>query len=263
MSTESISRLAEAVTCTPAACEILDWDSKFFGTRIARVLGHRVDRHKIAEILRAVREESIQCVYFLADPEPGTLRIAENNGFRLVDVRVTLAARLLPSHGGTWEGQGVREVEVADMPVIREIAAQSHTDSRFYRDVRFPRDLCGELYRIWITRSCHGCADVVLVAEHESRAAGYVSCRLKANGVGEIDLVGVDPSARNMGLGGKLVRHALRWFQEHEAQEVTVATQGSNITALRLYQKCGFLTTRMQHWFHYWREFPEKEDATW
>jgi dTDP-4-amino-4,6-dideoxy-D-galactose acyltransferase len=261
MTTESISRLAEAVSCTPAACEILDWDSKFFGVRIARVIGHRMDREKAAEVLRAVREESIHCVYFLADPEPATTQIAERSGFHLVDVRVTLAARLLSSHGGLWQGDGVREVDVADIPTIREIAARSHTDSRFYRDGCFPRDLCDELYRIWITRSCHGCADAVLVAEHESRPAGYVSCHLKGDGRAEIGLVGIDENARNKGLGGKLVRHALRWFQEREVQEVTVATQGSNIAALRLYQKCGFLTRAMQLWFHYWREFPDKEDA--
>ena len=259
VTTEPIIRLAEAVSCTPAACEILDWDSKFFGVRIARVIGHRMDRQKIAEVLRVVREEAIHCVYFLADPEPATTQIAECNGFQLVDMRVTLGARLLSSHGGMWQEDGVREVEVADIPAIREIATHSHTDSRFYRDGRFSQDLCDELYRIWITRNCHGCADAVLVAEHESRPAGYVSCHLKGDGRAEIGLVGIEESARNAGLGAKLVRHALRWFQEREVQDVTVATEGSNIAALRLYQQCGFLTAAMQLWFHYWHEFPDKE----
>lgn len=261
MTTETISRLAAAVSLTPASCEILDWDSKFFGVRIARVIGHQLDRQKAAEIVRAVREDAIQCTYFLASPDPATVRIAERTGFQLVDVRVTLAARLLPSHGGTWQDHGVREVDAADIPVIREIAAHSHMDSRFYRDGHFPPDLCAELHRIWITRNCHGCADAVLVGEHESRPAGYVSCRLKPNGVGEIDLIAVDPSARNIGMGRKLVGHALRWFQEQEVQEVAVATQGSNSAALRLFQRCGFLTTGMQFWFHYWPEFLEKATA--
>jgi dTDP-4-amino-4,6-dideoxy-D-galactose acyltransferase len=261
MTTESISRLAEAVSCTPAACEILDWDSKFFGVRIARVIGHRMDPQKIAEVLRAVREESIQCVYFLAGTEPASTRIAERNGFHLVDVRLTMAARLLTSHGGMWQGDDVREVDAADMPAIREISTRSHTDSRFHRDGRFPRELCDELYRIWITRNCHGCADVVLVAEHESLPAGYVSCHLKGDGRGEIGLMGVDENARSSGLGGKLVRHALRWFQEREVQDVTVVTEGTNIAALRLYQQCGFTATAMQLWFHYWHEFRDKENG--
>jgi ribosomal protein S18 acetylase RimI-like enzyme len=258
VASESISRLAEAVSCTPAACEILDWDSKFFGVRIARVIGHRMDQQKMAEVLRAVREESIQCVYFLAGTEPATTHIAESNGFHLVDVRITLAARLLVSHGGMWQGDGVREVEAGDMSAIREIATRSHSGSRFHRDGRFPRDLCDELYRIWITRNCHGCADAVLVAEHESHAAGYVSCHLKGVGHGEIGLLGVDESAAGVGLNVKLVRHALRWFQEHEVEDVTVATEASNVGTLRLYQQCGFLATATQLWFHYWRPFADK-----
>lgn len=258
MTTETISRLAAAVSLTPASCEILDWDSKFFGLRIARVIGHRMDRQKAAEVLRSAREDAIQCIYFLANPEPATVRIAERTGFNLVDVRITLAARLLTSHGGMWQEDGVREVDAADIPLVREIAAQSHTDSRFHRDGRFPPDLCAELYRIWITRNCHGCADAVLVAEHESRPAGYVSCHLKPDRTGEIGLVGMDANASRTGLGAKLLRHALRWFQEREVEDVTVVTEGSNIAALRLYQQCGFLTTGMQLWFHCWPEFLEK-----
>lgn len=252
MTSDSISRLAQAVTCTPAMCEFLEWDSQFFGVRVARVKGHRLDAQQAANVLRELREESIDCAYFLADPEPDTIRIAERNAFQLTDVRMTLAARLVETYAGPWIGDGVREAEYTDIPVLREIAAHSHTDSRFYRDGHFPRERCDELYRTWITKSCHGYADVVLVAEHESRPAGYIACRLRAEGAGEISLVGISESARKLGLGVRLVRHALCWFREREVGEVTVVTQGSNIAAQRLYQKCGFVSSAMQLWFHYW-----------
>jgi len=252
MSTESISQLATAVTCTTPVLDILDWDSKLFGVRIARVTGHELDQQKTAAIRRAMREESIECAYFLADPEPDTIRTAESNGFQLVDIRVTLAARLLENYTGPWQGDGVRESEHTDIPALREIAAQSHTDTRFYRDGRFERKQCDELYRTWITKSCHGYADIVMVAEHESRPVGYVTCHLKEDGSGEIGLMGVDSSVRKLGLGEKLVRRALCWFHEREAQDVTVVTQGSNIAAQRLYQRCGFASRALQLWFHCW-----------
>ena len=202
MSTESITQLAAAVTCTPPVMEILDSDSKLFGVRIARVTGHDLDQQKAAAILRTMREESIQCAYFLADPEPNTIRMAESSGFQLADIEVTLAARLLERYTGPWQGDGVRESEHTDIPALRDIAARSHTDSRFYRDGRFSRELSDELYRTWITKSCHGYADIVMVTEHESRPVGYVTCHLKEDGSGEIGLMGVDSSVRKLGFGG-------------------------------------------------------------
>ena len=59
---------AAALQSSPATtgvCEFLDWDSKFFGIRIARVTGHRLDAERATEIARAVRDQSIDCLYFL------------------------------------------------------------------------------------------------------------------------------------------------------------------------------------------------------
>jgi len=92
----------------------------------------------------------------------------------------------------------------------------------------------------------------VLVAEHDARPAGYISCHLKQDGSGQIGLVGVDDGARNLGLGRQLVQSALGWFREHEAREVTVVTQGNNVAAQRLYQSSGFLTSAVQLWYHLW-----------
>jgi dTDP-4-amino-4,6-dideoxy-D-galactose acyltransferase len=232
--------------------ESLDWDSRFFGVRIARATGHQLNLERAAAIIDEVRAQSIDCLYFLAHPERHTIRLAEQHGFDLVDVRVTLAARILSTYAGTWQDDGVREAEPADIPALRELASRSHTDSRFYQDGRFPVFLCDELYRVWIEKSCHGYADVVLVAEHDSRPAGYVSCHLKGDGSGQIGLLGVEGGLKSLGLGRKMVRHALCWFQEHEVRDVTVVTQGGNITRQRMYEKCGFLTSATQLWYHFW-----------
>ena len=237
---------------TAAVCEYLNWDSGLFGIRIGRIVGNQLNEERAEEISRWSHQHALDCLYFLADLDDSTVRVAEQRGYRLVDIRTTLEARLLGSYSGKWDEDGVREAVPGDIPALREIAGKSHTDSRFYRDGRFPRHLCDELYRIWIEKSCRGYADIVLVAEHDSRPAGYVSCHLKEDGSGQIGLVGVDSQARNLGLGKKLVRHAMCWFLEHEAREVTVVTQGNNVTAQRLYQRSGFLTRAAQLWYHFW-----------
>lgn len=237
---------------TTGVCEFLDWDSKFFGLRIARVNGHRLDEERVVEIARVVCDQSIDCLYFLAEPERATIRLAEEHGFQLINVRVTLAARVLTTYAGTWNDDGVREAAPADIPVLREIASRSYTNSRFYQDGRFPAFLCDQMYRSWIEKSCHGLADIVLVAEQESRPAGYVCCHLRGDGSGQIGLMGAAGGMKNQLVTRQLVHHALCWFQEREVREVTVVTQGSNITAQRLYQRSGFMTRGTQLWYHFW-----------
>jgi ribosomal protein S18 acetylase RimI-like enzyme len=235
-----------------SACEYLDWDSRFFGLRIARVNGNRLDPVRVAQILDWSRQQPPDCLYFLADLDTATIRLAEQQGFRLVDIRATLAARLPNTHSEKWSSADIREAVPEDIPALREIAGTSHRDTRFYQDGGFPRHLCDELYRVWIEKSCRGDADIVLVAEYNSRPAGYIACNLNQKGSGQIGLVGVDQEARSLGLGRRLVQHSLCWFQQHEAREVIVVTQGNNVAAQRLYQQCGFLTSAVQLWYHLW-----------
>ena len=101
----------------------------------------------------------------------------------------------------------------------------------------------------------------MLVAEQDARPAGYIVCHLQDDGSGRIGLMGTEGGARSPGLGTRLLHRALSWFHEREVRDVTVATQGSNVAAQRLFQKCGFLTTRMQLWYHLWPAFDARENG--
>jgi dTDP-4-amino-4,6-dideoxy-D-galactose acyltransferase len=243
---------SQKFSTSTSVCEFLEWDSKFFGIRIARVAGHRLDEERTAEIALASRDQSLDCIYFLAEPERETVQLAELQGFQLINIRVTLAARLLNTYAGTWNDDGIREAAPEDIPALREIAGHSCTDSRFYQDGRFPAFLCDEMYRGWIEKSCHGYADIVLVAEQDARPAGYICCHLKEDGSGQIGLMGATGGMKNQAVVRQLVHHALCWFQEREVRDITVVASGSNITAQRLYQRSGFLTRGTQLWYHLW-----------
>jgi dTDP-4-amino-4,6-dideoxy-D-galactose acyltransferase len=239
---------------TPSAvCKYLDWDSRFFGVRIGQVQGSRLDSEFLRRVIDYAQRESLECLYFLADFDANTIHLAEQADFHLVDVRLTLEARPgdidLTGHSDDL----VRQALPQDIPLLRDIAASSHTDSRFYKDPNFSRHLCDEMYRVWIEKSCTGGAEVVLVANHDSRPAGYISCHVHAGGQGQIGLVGVAPDARNMGIGRMLLQRALCWFHGRRIAEVIVITQGSNVGAQRLYQKSGFRSRNLQLWYHFWR----------
>jgi dTDP-4-amino-4,6-dideoxy-D-galactose acyltransferase len=239
-------------------CQQLDWDSQFFGLTVARATNTTLTPASTAAILSWCEAHGVNCLYFLADAnDAATVRLAEDNGFRLVDVRMTLGRRL-EGVSTSWIGKtadDIRLSNVNDIPALRAIARTNHQDSRFYFDSNFPRQQCDALYETWIDKSCRGYAQAVMVVEAQDKVVGYISCHLSAQNQGQIGLSGIAAVYRGRGLGQKLVNAALRWFVHQDVNQVDVVTQGRNHQAQRLYQRCGFLTQRLELWYHRW--FPQ------
>jgi dTDP-4-amino-4,6-dideoxy-D-galactose acyltransferase len=187
---------------TAEPCEFLPWDTSFFGLRIARVVGHRFDPQRVEAVLEWCTTHEIEYLHFLATLDhQETIRLAEDHGFRLVDVRVTLQCSIgdrAPRHGSARpRGGPVRPSRPRDIPILQKIARTSYGDSRFCFDPCFPVESCDALYDTRIKRGCEGYADAVLVAEMDARPAGYVSCHLLDDEPrGQIGLVGVASQAR-------------------------------------------------------------------
>ena len=236
---------------TEPICTLLEWDTEFFGHRIFRLQQKRLNEELVDGVLRRCRAESVDCLYYLAEADDAeSLRVAQDAGFRLVDIRATLSWTGGEASPGT-PSTFVRAAETEDIPELERIASTVHRGTRFFADPRFSGK-APSLYRTWISTSVRGHADFVLVAKVDGRPAGYVTGKEGGGGVGHIGLCGVDASARGHGLGRALVEQALRWFYEHGRREVYVVTQGRNIAARRLYERCGFLTSSVELWFHRW-----------
>ncbi len=240
------------MTSSPPTLRVLDWDSLFFGRRIATIVGAPRDADDLTAVIAAANAQGVECVYLLSDLEDlAAIRAIESAGARLVDVRMTFE-RGLAALGQPGAREGIRTAEPVDVPALRALAATSHGSSRFYADGRFPRDLCDEMFATWIERSCGGWADTVQVADADGRVSGYTTGHVRENGRGEIGLVAVDSRAQGQGLGAKLVTATLHVLRDRGATNVTVVTQGRNIAAQRLYQAQGFRTQRVQTWHHLW-----------
>jgi dTDP-4-amino-4,6-dideoxy-D-galactose acyltransferase len=233
-------------------CTYLDWDSKFFERRIARLNRLRLDDAMVAETLAWCDANRIDCLYFLADSDhPQTPRLAQANDFSLTDVRVTFERALAQPESADIVPDGVRLAREDDLSLLRAIARTGHRDTRFYFDEHFDRTKCDLLYETWIENSFRGFAQAVLVAVVDRAPAAYLTCHLKGQ-ESQIGLVGVDPSHQGKGLGTKLVQHFLSWSRGQDASRATVVTQGRNIPAQRLYQRSGFATASLQLWYHRW-----------
>jgi dTDP-4-amino-4,6-dideoxy-D-galactose acyltransferase len=203
-----------------------------------------------ADLVACSDSENIKCLYFLCEcDDANTLSVAEDVGFRVVDVRMILDATVPDDSRIVYSD--VRPSKPEDLPALRRIAGISHQTSRFYFDEQFPKGACDLLYETWIEKSCQGWADIVLVAAKQKGACGYITCHLE-NGTGRIGLFAVAPEVQNQGLGRLLLHASLCWFKERGCRTVQVTTQGRNVLAQRVYQAAGFRTAAVHLWLHRW-----------
>jgi len=236
-------------------CTMLAWDSEFFGRSIARFDGACYTRADAAATRRFCTEHGIDCVYILLDAtDRAGIAAAHDCGATFVDVRMTFETP--QASAGDPSGPdvpgGIRPATEDDLPKMRRLAATSHRHSRFYADSHFDADRVDLLYQTWIEKSCHGGADAVFVIDAAGEAAGYVTCHLGDDATGRIGLIAVRPDLRGRGTGARLLRAVDGWFNGAGCRSWRVATQASNVPALRVYESYGLRTAAVQVWFHLW-----------
>jgi ribosomal protein S18 acetylase RimI-like enzyme len=235
-----------------------EWDSDFFGVRIATVAARELNEDVAAAVLDWARANRIACLYYLAGAgDAASIRHAQDHGFRLVDIRLTMSRRVDSPPLPAIAGERVRHATDADAAPLERIARESHTNTRFHADAGFDPDRSRELYAIWIRDSITGrLADRVLVVDEPDGPAGYVALRLDASGTGHIALIAVSATRRGQGHGERLVVEGIRWLASRGASRVEVITQGAEADSIRFYERCGFSVLRVELWFHRWLDPP-------
>ena len=132
-------------------CRILDFDTEFFGLRIGRISHDSPGREEFRRALSWCRDRGVRCLYFLC---PSTALesalAAAQAGFELIDLRVSLFAKLEKGPRPAAGEAPTRLARLEDLPALRELAGTQFRETRFWTDQRFPRDRAAELYRLWI-----------------------------------------------------------------------------------------------------------------
>ena len=220
---------------------------------------NHIDAENIKSILHWCESNRIDCLYFLTEAEDLTsIRTAEDNKFRLVQIRVTLSKDLR-----NWENTNNRRKEhlqIATRPATRrdaqelsQIGKNIFTYARFYSDPCFPTEKSQQLYETWTRKSVEGYADQVIVLKSSNQILGFVTCRIDKNDkLGKIELIGLRSEAQGHNLGKELMQSALDWFSSQGLEKATITTQGQNIAMQRLAQRIGFETETIQLYHHKW-----------
>ena len=255
-------------------CTFLNWDSDFFGLRIGRVNSQRLENAQMHAALNWCRENAINCLYFMADAgDPATIRLAEEHGFRLCEVRLTYERDLKE-----WQPQPVprqygdvliRQATAQDVPALQEIAKKAYTTTHYVTDPFFPQEKVEEFYATWINNSVlEGFDDMVLVAEAQfedstpDEVIAFITARLLAEPDGSqaapgqrkshIPLIGVKAGLRKKGVGMELIRAMFDWLVQNGACHTIGVCQAANPPVRRIIERLGFLSISAHLYYHKW-----------
>lgn len=229
----------------------LEWDSSFFGFKVARTELTDCKPELLNLQLLKLKEAGCKLVYAFVQPEDkqSNTSCSTSHGF-LVDERVTYKLEQLinvpfSEHISLYSDRFPSEQ-------LYDLAVLSGQYSRFKIDPGIGQDKYVSLYRLWIENSVNGkIADEVLAYTNKEKMLGFVSLTVKGSQA-NIGLISVDPEYQGLNIGRELVSAAINEALKYNQSTIEVVTQKANNGACRFYEKCGFTVTTVTNIYHFW-----------
>lgn len=228
----------------------LEWDSEFFGMRIASVrCVEPFDPERLKHLVEGLREEGYALLYlFIEEDERPAPALPLGDACRLADVKYVFATDDL--HAAA-DPDGVEEFS-GEADELLALAFEAGTHSRFRQDERFGEGTFERFYRTWVENSlARRIADHVLVCRDGERTSGFATLRIEGLNA-SVGLIAVRADARGRGTGRRLVDACKRIAARSGARTLTVATQQANEGACAFYRRCGFRLSTRTAVYHCW-----------
>lgn len=140
----------------------------------------------------------------------------------------------------------IRPYRVSDLPHLRRITVESFGSVALEQMLEHKFGVWGGLD--WKARKADhidddvaACPEGCFVAERGEEILGYITMRIdRANLRGRIPNMAVVESARGLGLGRRLIQHALDFMRDEGLKLAQIETMASNAIGQHLYPSCGF-----------------------
>jgi len=234
--------------------QYLNWDSKFFGYKVAKLLPENIPDDKLSDILSSLKKKGYRLVYSFVDPQDETINLSHlNNNGILIDEKITFSQRLTESVTAESDDPNIIEYhEIAPEKSLLSIALQCGEFSRFQIDKNFTTKEFMDLYTLWLENSINKkIANNVFAYKEYGKFLGLATVA-KDREVGEIGLIGVNSHERGKRIGSKLLKHIFKQYFRLGCKRIDVVTQKNNQLACNFYIKNGFITSGIKNVFHFW-----------
>jgi len=228
--------------------EILDWDSGFFGYKVARARTG-LSTADIPLLLQELDTAKVKLAYYFSDDQ---IIFPDNNSFevKLVDKKLTYLKQVQSFETcefiSTYHSEDIPEE-------LLNLSLESGHCSRFNKDENIGKQKFEALYSTWITAAvARQIADEVLVYSKDGSIQGFITIGQK-NGRADIGLIAVGQAYRGKGIG-KALMHAAEAYCFPRLSQIQVVTQGVNTAARALYERGGYTIESEIFTYHIWNK---------
>lgn len=219
----------------------LSWESAFFGVETVRL-----EAEGEIPLEEALRHPCALMQMKVAASETALIDTLQQHQFQLAEGESDLTLAVTQ----TERQPGIRIARESQIPLLREAASALFSQSRF-RAPWYAPDASGRFYAQWIENAVRGSFDdqCLVASDAAGQLQGFVSLRA-VDGDARVGLLGVLPAAQGQGLGQRLLLAAADWARVRQLNQLRIATQLSNLTAMRLYLRSGARLDSTAYWFY-------------
>jgi len=234
----------------------LEWDSRYFGIKCARVnLMGPASEAEQEEIIRLCCEEDFVVLANLHNNNENNLWIGSRTRAFLADINIQLCKQ-------TGTGRSIPAIADSELTIcnnftgyekLLDIAGEAFRHSRFFNDPYLPAEQAAGIYRQWSRDAFMREDKYFVLCRRKGELAGYLLFSLdKKEGSCLIELVAVARKHTGQGIGRQLLAACEVSCAEQAVSMIRVGTQANNLAAIRLYQSSGFKYSHCNSIYHLW-----------
>ena len=177
--------------------------------------------------------------------------LIESVGFRFVEMVYSMQHDL-QELGADDDGEVVwRRALAADLPALREMAAEAFVTGRWNVDPRVGAAIAGRRYADWVSRSLADDRQQVLAASVAGAVAGFFVVEDRPDQASYWHLTAVAREFQGRGLGRRMWRSMLLRQHRQGVRTVETTISACNLPVINLYARQGWRFVQNQMTFHW------------